>query len=172
MTDKRARRRSVLWGFAAGGLLYVIGAPLSHAVLVALAIVATGPVLHAASIELLDRPEVPRHLRREGSRRELAKLTRYRGRRSRVTDEEAVRRLRAVARRRLADLHLDVDVPEHAPAVLRLLGPLPYGVLIARTGPPHIHDRLFSHCVDAVEALARRRQESEAGQATSVRGTS
>lgn len=172
MTDRPRHHRAVLWGFAAGGLLFVIGAPLSHAVLVALAISATGPVLRVASIELHDRPEVPRHLRRDGSRRELARLTRYRGRRSRGTDEEAVRRLRAVAYRRLSDLGIDLDDPEQASEAHRLLGPIAYGVLIVRTAHPPIPDRDFSRCVGVVEALAGHRRHREVGHPANARGTS
>ena len=172
MTDKRARRRAILWGCAAGGFLFVVGAPLSHAVLVALAIFAAIPVLHAASIQLHERPEVPRHLRRQGFRQELAKLTRYRVRQSRGTDEEAIRRLRAVAHRRLSDLGMDPDDPAQTSQVQRVLGPLAYRVLIVGTAPSPTPHRHFSRCVDVVEALARYRRDHEVGISADVRGTS
>lgn len=169
--EKRPWRRSALWGFLAGGLMFVIGAPLPHSILVGLAILVAGPVLDAASIELHDRPEVPRRLRREGSRHELAKLTRYRGRRSRGPDEEAIRRLRTIARRRLADLGVEVDDPAQVPRARQLLGSFPYGVLLAQPSAPRISDRHFSHCIRAVEALARHRRDRVAG-ATDARGAS
>jgi hypothetical protein len=164
MAERRSWRRPAFWGFAAGGLLFVIGAPLPHAILTALAVVATGPALHAASIELHDRPDVPHHLRREGSRRELAKLTRYRGRRTRGTDDEAVRRLRTVARRRLADLGVDADDPADRVEAGRLLGQLAYGVLLDPPASRPVPDRHFSRCIDAVDALGRHRQDRAAGQ--------
>lgn len=172
MTRHRAWRRAGLWGFAAGGLLFVIGAPLPHSVLVAVAIAATGPVLDVASIELRDRPEVPRHLRRSGSRHELATLTRYRGRRRRGTDIEAVRRLAMAARRRLSDLGIDVDDPTQVSRARRLLGPLAYGVLIDRSASPPIPHHRFADCIDAVEDLGRRRQDREVGASVNGRGAS
>jgi hypothetical protein len=170
MAEPRTLGRPAFWGFAAGGLLFVIGAPLPHAIITALAVFATGPALHAASIELHDRPEVPRHLRREGSRRELAKLTRYRGRRTRGTDDEAVRRLRSVARRRLTDLGVDVDDPADRVEARRLLGSLPYGVLLEGPAARPVPDRHFSRCIDAVEALARHRQDRAAWATSELRG--
>lgn len=163
MTTPRAYLAPLLSGLPIGGLAFVFGVPLHHAVLLGLVPFAAAPLLRSTQIELHDRPGVPRSPRRKGTRRELTELTRSRHRRSRGVEHEAVRQLAAAARRRLGDLGIDADDPAQGDAARRALGSLAHGVLITRSSQPPIPERTFARCLDAVDRLADGRREREVG---------
>lgn len=170
MTKRPPWRRAAVWGFLAGSLLFVAGLPLPNALVLGLAVIAVSLVLDAARLEQHDRPELPRHPRREGSRPELARLSRHAERRARGPNDEAVRRLRAVARRRLADISVEVEHPDHAARARALLGGAAFDTLFRAPQATRMSDRRFSRCIDAVESLADHRREHGTGPSTDAQG--
>lgn len=170
MNQRPPWARAAIWGFLTGGLLFVAGLPLPNALVVGLSVIAARFVLDAARLELHDRPEVPRHPRHEGARPELARLGRHAERRSRGPNDEAVRRLRAVARRRLADLGIEVEDPDHAAPARALLGSTAFDALFGAPDAVRMSDRRFGRCIDVVAWLADHRRERIIGASTDREG--
>ncbi len=170
MNQRPPWRPAAIWGFLAGGLLFVTGLALPNALVVGLAVIAARFMLDAARLELHDRPEVPRHPRREGARPQLARLGRHAERRARGPNDEAVRRLRAVARRRLADLGADVEDPAQTTRAGALLGPTAFDALFGAPNAVRMSHRRFNRCIDAVESLADHRRERITGASTHLEG--
>jgi hypothetical protein len=92
-----------------------------------------------------------------GGRSDVVRLSWTLYRRRGLASAEAVRRVQAIGRRRLALHQLDPLEPSHAPAIERLVGGAALAVLrgsessLASSQPPTM--RSLVHCLDALDAL-------------------
>ena len=153
-------RRQVVGGLAAsmvvGSLAWLVGATVMGSVLIGLAVAAVVPVLANPIEPTMVLPPLPPRLR-HGARVEVSRLSwAMAGRRGRV-DARVVRRLRATAYRRLADLHLDPDRPDHAVAAERALGQWAYSVVVGER-TELARDEVI-RLVEALERLGVARQD-------------
>ena len=152
-------RRQIAGALAAsvviGCLAWLVGVTVMGSVLIGLLVAAVFPILANPIDSTMVLPPIPPRLR-HGARVEVSRLSwAMAGRRGRV-DTRVVRRLRATAYRRLADLHLDLDAPEHAIAAERALGTWAYSVLVGdRT---ELARGEVLRLVEAIEGLGEERQ--------------
>lgn len=156
MTDTR---RHVIVAIAAsvvvGSLAWLVGVTVMGSVLIGLLVAALAPVLVNPIESTMVLPPLPHRLR-HGARVEVSRLSwAMAGRRGRV-DTRVVRRLRSTAYRRLADLHLDPERPEHAVAAERALGPWAYSVVVGDRTELARDDVI--RLVEAIEGLGVARQ--------------
>jgi hypothetical protein len=151
-------RRQLRFTLGAGAALALIcwyfGVDFWHAILLAVAITVTALacLLALTATDAHDLSWRPgRRASREGSRNEIANLSR--GLRSGwgFVGLTAERHLRVIARRRLALEGLDLSNPQHQPAIERLIGPSAYRVLSSNRGRlPTL--RALLHCLDMLDA--------------------
>lgn len=153
-------RRQLVGGAAAslviGSLAWLVGTTVIGAVLIGLVVIAVVPVLVNPIEPAMVLPPLPPRLR-HGARVEVSRLSwAMAGRRGSV-DARVVRRLRATAYRRLADLHLDPEHPEQAVAAESALGSWAYSVVVGdRT--ELARDEVI-RLVEALERLGAVRQD-------------
>lgn len=154
-----ASRRQVAGALAAsvviGCLAWLVGVTVMGSVLIGLMVAALIPLLVYPVESTMVLPPLPPRLR-HGARVEVSRLSwAMAGRRGRV-DTRVMRRLRATAYRRLADLHLDPERPEHAAAAESALGSWAYSVVVGdRT---ELARGEVIGLVDAIEGLGAARR--------------
>lgn len=135
---------------------WFFGADIWHAAAIAACLCAVGIAWITWPVE---RP-VPwrqHHESHEGGRWDVARLSwSLHGRRGRV-GPEALRRVQAIGRRRLASYHLDPLAPADVPAIENLIGGAALAVLRSSgAGSAAAHTptmRAFVDCLDALDAL-------------------
>ena len=151
------RRRLVtatIAGALLSGLGWVVGLDWPHAALIGICLVAAVGLRRVPS-DSVDPSWAPRADERadHGVRRDVARLSWYlQGHESRV-ERTSVRRLRAIAVRRLGERGLDLDAAADEAACRSLLGARAHAVL---TAEPHRRPPFddFLAAVDAVENLS------------------
>ncbi len=166
MSDRLPFRWSVVAGLATVATAFAFGLPLPLSTLLGAVVLAVVPLKWVSHVAPDGRQPLPEQRRREGTRRELTWLSWAHDARRRTMGEAAVRQLAGHARRRLADLDIDVDDPAHAEAAARTLGSPAYEQLLAGTIQGPMSERRFARCLDAVERLADLRQHREIGATT------
>lgn len=165
-------RRQLAGGIGAslviGSLAWLVGVTIGGALLIGLAVFAVVPVLGNPVEPSMVLPPLPPRLR-HGARVEVSRLSwAMAGRRGRV-DARVVRRLRATAYRRLADLHLDPADPHHAAVAESALGPWAYSVVVGdRT--ELARDEVV-RLVEALERLGAVRQDGVPSRQGRLAGT-
>lgn len=156
MTAARRLAGTLAAALVAGGLAWLVGVPLRGSVMIALVAVGLVPILLFPLEDARVLPPAPPGVR-HGARAELSRLSWAIGRRGR-TDARVVRRLSATAYRRLGDLHLDPERPEHKDAAEAALGAWAVGVVSSdRT---ELTRREVVRLVDAIERLGLQRAEA------------
>jgi len=139
-------------GVCAALFLAIVGIDVIHAIALGLAVAA---VIHIATSTDLTRDEGwPREPGpgRDGARGDLAVLAWSMIGRSGRVGEPVKRRLVVLARRRLARIGLDLDVPDDAGAIRDLIGTRAWDVLTLRgDGLPTVPD--IEHTVGRLELL-------------------
>jgi hypothetical protein len=152
----RRQLRLTLGAAAATALIcWYFGVDAWHSILLGCAITVTALACVAGS-DAPDAHELKWHpgrrSSREGSRNEIVNLSR--GLRSGwgFVGLTAERRLRVIARRRLALEGLDLSDPQQRPAIEQLIGRQAYRVLSTNSGRlPTL--RALLHCLDALDAI-------------------
>lgn len=151
-----------------GSLAWLTGVTVMGSVLIGLLVAALAPVLVNPIESTMVLPPLPLRLR-HGARVEVSRLSwAMAGRRGRV-DTRVVRRLRTTAYRRLADLHLDPERPEHAIAAEKALGPWAYSVVTGDRSELARGEVL--RLVEAIEGLDAARQDGAQSRQRATRGT-
>src|SRR5690554_6314006 len=146
----RVPLQTVLAGAVVAAVSKVVGLDLLHAIFLGLAavvVVLAVVVVRRGGARAAWLPD--NRTETDGSRLEVAALSwSLLGRGGRVS-EGALRRLRAVARGRLARNGLDLDEPAHHEAIAALLGPAAWEVLTTTADMPS--RRQYEQCVRALE---------------------
>jgi hypothetical protein len=133
---------------------WYFGADVWHAVAIAASVCAVG-VAWAAWPEERATPWQDHDEWQSGGRSDVVRLSWSLYRRRGRASAEALRRVQAIGRRRLALRQLDPLDPSHAPAIERLLGGEALAVLRSseRDSAPPPTMRSLVHCLDALDAL-------------------
>jgi hypothetical protein len=161
MEQDRGRRGRLAWTVVltilVAGLAWLVGVTWLKALLLATAVATTGVVLIAlrrlddeAELPLVEGPS-----RNDGIRREVSRLSWALAGQDNLVGEMAFRRLRKLARDRLSQLGIDLDVAEGQRAAREALGSLGYDTLIAEVGRPPTQ-KIFQQCVGVLESLDDR----------------
>lgn len=157
-------RRTIAGGAAAcvagGGIAWLLGATVRGSVLIALMAAGLVPLLLHPLEDTKVLPPVPPDMR-HGARVEISRLS-WAMRRRGGSDTRVVRRLRATAYRRLADLHLDPDHPLHTEQARRALGSWAHGVVTG--GQTELSRGDVVRLVDAIERLGLQRSGADPDQ--------
>lgn len=140
---------------AATLVCWYFGADIWHAVAIAACVCAVGVAWVAWPAEQLTQWH-KHDESRGGGRSDVVRLSWSLYRRRGLASAEAVRRVQAIGRRRLALHQLDPLEPSHAPAIERLIGGAALAVLrwsdrSSSSQPPTM--RALVHCLDALDAL-------------------
>jgi hypothetical protein len=133
---------------------WYFGADVWHAIAIAACVCAAG-VAWAAWPEERATPWHDHDEWQSGGRSDVVRLSWSLYRRRGRASAEALRRVQAIGRRRLALRQLDPLDPSHAPAIERLLGGEALAVLRSseRDSAPPPTMRSLVHCLDALDAL-------------------
>lgn len=155
MTDPRRHIAGALATcLVTGSLAWLVGVTVMGSLLIALLVAALVPFLINPLEDTESLPPVPPSLR-HGARVEISRLSWAIAGRRGYLDPRVIRRLRATAHRRLADLHLDPEDPEQAKTAERALGSWAYDVVTGdRT---ELKGGEIVRLVDAIERLGSQR---------------